>query len=181
MEDREIVALYRARNEDAIAETDGKYGTYCRYIASRIAGEDECEGVVSDTWLKAWNTIPPAEPDPLKPYVGMLCRGIACHALERRTAAKRSGAVTPLEELSEIVSGAEGDPGETLALREALNRFVGGLPTRTRRLFVRRYWYGCSVAEAAADCGMTENAAAVLLHRTRQKLRAFLEKEGFAL
>ena len=181
MEDREIVALYWARNEDAIAESEGKYGTYCRYIASRIAGEDETEGVVNDTWLKAWNTIPPECPDPLKAYLGMLCRGLAIHVLERRTAQKRSGATTPLEELAEVVSGTEGDPGDALALREALDRFVGSLPTRTRRVFVRRYWYGSSVAEAAAAYGMGESAAAVLLLRTRRKLRAFLEKEGFAL
>lgn len=181
MEDREIVALYWARSEDAIAETDGKYGTYCRYIAGRIAGDDEAESVVADTWLKCWNTIPPAEPDPLKGYVGMLCRGIACHALERRTAQKRSAETAPLDELAEVVSGEEDDAADTLALREALNAFVGGLPERTRRVFVRRYWYGSSVAETAAAYGMKESACAVLLLRTRRALRAFLEKEGFTL
>ena len=181
MEDREIVALYWARSEDAITETDGKYGTYCRYIADRIAGEDEAEGVVNDTWLKCWNTIPPAKPDPLKAYVGMLCRGLAINRLERQTARKRTAALTPLEELSEVVSGEAGDPDEALALKEALNAFVAGLPARTRRVFVRRYWYAEPVSAIAAAYGMRENAVSVLLLRTRRALRDFLEKEGIAL
>ena len=181
MEDREIVSMYWARSEDAIAETDGKYGTYCRYIASRIAGDDETESVVADTWLKAWNTIPPARPDPLKGYVGMLCRGLAIHALERRAAQKRSAETSPLDELAELVSGTEEDAADALALREALDRFVGSLPERTRRVFVWRYWYGSGVAEIAAAYGMGESACAVLLLRTRRKLRAFLEEEGFEL
>ena len=184
MEDKDIVRLYLARDEAAIAETRKKYGRYCHYIALRITGDDrDAEEVVSDAYLKAWNTIPPHSPDPLKPYMGMLTRQLAVNRLEENTAQKRGGEATvALEELAECLPDpGEGSIPEGVALRDSLDRFVKSLSERDRRVFLKRYWYACSVAEVAADCGLRVSHVTVLLLRTRKKLKAHLEKEGFTL
>mgnify|MGYP003297705884 FL=1 len=183
MEDEQIVDLYWARSEAAIAETEKKYGRYCRYIAFRILQNDEdAKEIVNDTYLKTWNTIPPNRPDKLKPYVGTVCRQLSLNRYEAQTAQKRGGEVgVLLAELSECIPDRSGgaDIGESVALRDALNRFVRSLPDKTGRIFVRRYWYASSLAEIAEEYGMKESAVAMLMFRTRQKLREFLQKEGF--
>lgn len=183
MEDRQIVDLYWARSETAISETDKKYGRYCRYIAYQILCSDEdAKEVVNDTYLKTWNTVPPQRPDWLKPYVGMISRQLALNSYEERHSQKRGGQVPlVLDELSDCVpdrdSGA--DLGESVALSDALNRFLWALPRRTRNIFVRRYFYMSTVAEIAKDYQMKESNVAMHLLRTRKKLEQFLRKEGF--
>lgn len=185
MEDKQIVELYWARSETAIAETEKKYGRYCHYIAYQILCDDEdAREVVNDTYLKTWNTIPPQRPDPLKPYIGMISRQLALNAYERQHAKKRGGQVPlVLDELSECIpdnnSGA--DIGESVALSDALNRFTWALPRRTRNIFVRRYFYMSAVAEIAKDYQMKESNVTMHLLRTRRKLEQFLKKEGFDL
>ncbi len=184
MDDNQIVDLYWARSEEAITETDKKYGRYCHYIAYQILSNDgDAEEIVNDTYLKTWNTVPPNRPDPLKAYVGMISNQLALNRYEENTAEKRGGGSLPLiyHELDEcIADGDESvDIGEGLALRDALNRFIWSLPKRTRKIFVRRYWYASTLSEIAEDYGMKENAVAMLMFRTRQKLKAFLDKEGF--
>ena len=184
MEDNQIVDLYWARSEEAITETDKKYGRYCHYIAYQILSNDgDAEEIVNDTYLKTWNTIPPNRPAPLKAYVGMISNQLALNRYEEKTAQKRGGGSLSLiyHELDECIAdeGESVDMGENLDLRDALNRFIWALPKRTRNIFVRRYWYASSMAEIAADYGMKENAVAMLMFRTRQKLKDFLRKEGF--
>lgn len=185
MEDQQIVDLYFARSESAIAETDKKYGRYCYSIAFRILENDEdAKEIVNDTYLKTWNTVPPNRPDPLKPYVGMISRQISLDRYEEDHAQKRGGQVPlVLEELAECIPDGDSraDIGESVALRDALARFLRSLPDRTRDIFLQRYWYSCSVAEIAEGYGMRENSITVLLHRTRKKLKAHLKKEGFDL
>ena len=184
MEDKDIVKLYVARDETAIAETRKKYGRYCYFIAARITGNDQdAEEIVSDVYLKAWNTIPPRRPESLKAYMGMLTRGLAVNRLEENTAKKRSGeAAVALEELAECLPDhAEGNMAESVALRDSLNRFTKALSERDRRVFLQRYWYACSVSEVAAECGLTVSHVTVLLFRLRKKLKAHLEKEGYDL
>ena len=184
MEDNQIVDLYWARSEVAIAETDKKYGRYCHYIAYQILSDDEdAKEIVNDTYLKTWNTVPPNRPDPLKGYVGMISNQLALNRYEEKTAQKRGGGKLPLiyHELDECIADADEaeDMGENFALRDALNRFLWSLPKTTRRIFVRRYWYATPISEIAEDFGMKENAVAMLMFRTRQKLKDFLKKEGF--
>ena len=184
MDDKDIVSLYLSRNEEAIAETGRKYGRYCHCIAARITGSDpDAEEVVSDALLKAWQTIPPHIPNDLKPYVGMLTRQLAVNRLEARTALKRSGeASVAIDELAACLPDpCEGNIPENAALRDSLNRFLRALSARDRRVFLQRYWYACSVAEVAADCGLAVSHVTVLLLRLRKKLKAHLEKEGFTL
>ena len=181
MEDRQIVDLYFARDEAAIAETDKKYGRYCHAIAYGILYSDEdAKEVVNDTYLKTWNTVPPRRPDPLKPYVGMISRQLALNMYEGQHAQKRGGQVPlVLGELSECISDHGGDISESVAISDALSRFLWALPDRTRNIFVRRYFYMSAIAEIAKDFGMKESAVTMLLLRTRRKLEQFLKKEGF--
>ena len=185
MEDKQIVELYWARSETAISETEKKYGRYCHYIAYQILWNDEdAEEIVNDTYLKTWNTIPPMRPEPLKPYVGTISRQLALNRYEAQNTQKRGGQ-TPLvlEELSECIPDTDGggDIGESVALSDALNRFLWALPVRTRNIFVRRYFYMSSVAEIAKDFSMKESNVTMHLLRTRRKLEQFLKKEGFDL
>ena len=185
MEDKQIVDLYWARSESAITETEKKYGRYCHYIAYRILENDEdAKEIVNDAYLKTWNTVPPNRPDPLKPYVGMISRQLSLDRYEEYHAQKRGGQVMlVLDELAECIpdnnSGA--DIGESVALSDALTRFLRDLPQRTRSIFVRRYFYMSPVAEIAKDFSMKESNVTMHLLRTRKKLEHFLKKEGFGL
>jgi RNA polymerase sigma-70 factor (ECF subfamily) len=184
MEDRQIVDLYWARSESAITETDKKYGRYCHYIAYQILCDDmDAEEIVNDTYLKTWNTVPPNYPDPLKSYVGMISSQLALNRYEEKSAARRGAGKMPLvfHELDECLADEEAsaDMAESIVLRDLLNRFIWSLPKKTRNIFVRRYWYASSLAEIAEEYGMKESAVAMLMFRTRQKLREFLQKEGF--
>ncbi|MBQ7337566.1 MAG: sigma-70 family RNA polymerase sigma factor [Clostridia bacterium] len=185
MEDKQIVELYWARSETAISETEKKYGRYCHYIAYQVLYNDEdAKEVVNDTYLKAWNTIPPGRPDPLKPYVGTISRQLALDVYKEQHAQKRGGQVPlVLDELSECIPENSGgaDIGESVALSDALNRFIWALPGRTRNIFVRRYFYMSTVAQIAKDFSMKESNVTMHLLRTRKKLEQFLKKEGFDL
>ena len=182
MDDKQIVELYFERSESAITETEKKYGRYCHYIAYRILENDEdAKEIVNDTYLKTWNTVPPNRPDPLKPYVGMISRQLSLDRYEEYHTQKRGGQVAiVLDELNECIPDRNTeDIGDSIALRDALNRFVGSLPEKTQRVFVRRYWYASPISEIAEDYSLKESYITVLLLRTRNKLKTFLEKEGF--
>ena len=179
MTDREIVELFWARSERALEETEQKYGPLCRGVARRIlGGEEEAAEAVNGTYLRLWNAIPPRRPESLKAYAAAVCRHLALDMADRRAARKRGGTAALEAELDECVPDPAGDPADALALREALNGFVRALPDRARVIFLRRYWYACTVAEIAASLGMSESAVTSSLCRTRKSLKKQLEKEG---
>lgn len=186
MEDHEIVALYWARDEKALSETAQKYGNYCTHIAVNILGSAaDAEECVNDTYLSAWNSIPPHRPKQLSTFLGKLVRNLSINRYKQEHAQKRGGNETALilDELSEIVSGSE-DVEDSVAEREligAVNSFLTGLPADKRFLFLRRYWYSDSVSAIAAQTGRTENAVSVELNRIRRKLRDYLRERGYAL
>ena len=183
MEDNAIIDLYWARSENAISQTAVKYGGYCYAIAYHILeSPEDSEESVNDTYLAAWNTMPPKRPSALSAFLGKITRYISLDRWKRRSASKRGGGQTTLalEELEECVSGGE-DPEEHLARKELLalvNRFLEGLPEPERRVFVCRYWYLDSIADIAQRYDFTESKVKTTLHRTRQKLSRQLEKEG---
>lgn len=186
MEDREIIELYNARSEAAIAQTDARYGVFCRSIAFHILrdAEDAAE-CVSDTYLAVWKAIPPLQPQCLRAFLGKITRNLSLNRLEKRQAQKRGGGQTELvlEELTSCIpdpSGAE-DITEDIVIRETLNRFLKTLSETERRVFVRRYWYTDAVREIAANMNISEDRVYVLLHRARKKLKTMLEKEGITL
>ena len=183
MTDKEIVDLFWARSESAIPETDAKYGKYCHYIAYRILGDGEdAKEILNDTYLKAWNTIPPSRPNPLKPFIGRIARQLSINRYEASHAKKRGGITVLLDELEECIpDGAGGEIGDSVALREALRSFIYSLHERERKVFVRRYWYCAGISEIAREWGMGESAVTVMLMRTRKKLKKYLEMEGFSI
>ena len=182
MEDSLIVALYRQRDETAIPETEIKYGRFCFSVAERILrnSEDAAE-CVNDTYLAAWNAIPPHRPEKLSAFLGKITRRLALKKLRDRSADKRGGGSVDLslDELEECLpSGRTVDESVDLAvLTEILNDFLAALPVEERRVFLRRYWSFDSVGEIAARFGFGESKVKMTLKRTRDKLRARLQKE----
>lgn len=182
MEDAEIVKLYLVRSERAVAETQSKYGPYCRAIAQRLLGDaGETEEAVNDTWLAVWNAIPPHRPENLSAFLGKLTRRVAVNRWQARNAQKRGGGETALclHELGEIVSPSGGPDGELAGkeLSAAVNRWLRTLSDEKRRAFVLRCWYACPVKEIAARFGWSETKTANLLSRARADLKAYLKKE----
>jgi len=181
--DTAILDLFFERSEQAISALDTAHGAAVRRVAYNILGSiQDAEECVNDTWLAAWNAIPPSRPDPLRTFVCKIARNLAAKRYHANTAAKRNSQYdVALDELAECLPGAD-TPEEALAARElakALNRFLGALPYDDRYLFMRRFWYADSPAQIAAQTGKSVNAVSVRLHRLRGKLKKQLEKEGF--
>ena len=186
MDDTQIVALYWARDEAALAESEQKYGGYCRAIALGIleSREDAAE-CVNDTWLRAWEAMPPRRPSRLDTFLGKLTRNLSLDRWRTLRAQKRGGgqpelALSELEECLPAASCPERE-AEARDLTESLNRFLEALPREKRVIFVQRYWYLCSVEKLAAMHGMEKNTAASILFRLRAALREHLEREGFTV
>ena len=183
MEDSAIVTLYWQRSEQAIAESDTKYGPYCGHIAyGLLQNSEDTQECVSDTWLAAWNAMPPHRPERLSGFLGKLTRRISLKRWEAARAQKRFGDETALalEELSQCVDGS-GDVQQGLEATELaarINDFVLALPQAERRVFLCRYWYLDSVAEIAIRFGFSTSKVKSMLYRIRQQLRQTLEQEG---
>lgn len=186
MQDNQIVALYWNRDEQAIRETEQKYGGYLTQIAVNILGdrEDGAE-TVNDTCWKAWRSIPPQRPEDLKTYLARLARQTAIDRFRSRNRNKRrdSQYALSLSELEECVSGGDQtlEEAEMHRLAEAMEAWLWTLPKDTRCAFVRRYYYGDGLGQVAMDMNMSQSRAKSLLYRTRQSLKAYLEQEGFSL
>ena len=184
MEDDQIVALYWQKNADAIAETNGKYGAYCFAIADNILrSKEDAEECVNDTWLHAWNAMPPQRPRRLKLFLAKITRNLSFNRFHAGTAQKRGGGEMELvlDELAECIA-AESDVEsayEAKELGQSVNRFIRTLPERHGNVFVRRYFFTESAAVIAKRYGLTENNVMVILSRTRKKLKAHLIKEGY--
>lgn len=186
MEDSGILDLYFSRAESAIEETAAKYGTYCHAIAYNILANDEdSEECVNDTWLRAWNAIPPKRPTVLSAFLGRITRNLSLDRLRSAQSKKRSaGRVDAvLEELAECIPSPDTveQVVEDLRIAAILNGFLASLPKTARIVFLRRYWYLLSVRDIAADLGYTESKVKMTLSRTRQRLKSLLEKEGVTL
>lgn len=186
MEDEKIVQLYWDRDEEAIPATARKYGQYCTAIVRNILGSrEDAEECVNDTYLNAWNAMPPHRPRVLATFLGRIVRNVAVNRWRRGAAEKRGGGelAVVLDELGEVVSGGE-DVEQALRYRElveAINAFLEGLPPEKRGIFLCRYWYTDSVADIARRYGMRPGAVSMALSRLRTRLRAELEERGFVL
>lgn len=183
MEDAQIINLYFARNEQAIRETDSKYGGYCYSIAYNIlTNQEDAEESVSDTYLSAWNAMPPRRPAALAAFLGKITRHISIDRWRKYRAEKRGkGQIElALDELSECVTGAQS--AEDSAIRKeilaSVNRFLGTLNETERRVFLCRYWYLDSTEEIAQKSGFSVSKVKSMLLRIRKRLNASLEKEG---
>ena len=186
LEDSKIIDLYWARKEQALAETDAKYGNYCRTIARNILRNfEDTEECVSDTWLHAWNSMPPQRPGILSAFLGRITRNLSFDRCKYQQAAKRGGGALPLalDELGECIPSAQRVEYalEQKELAAAIDRFLRTLPEKDCNLFLRRYWYVDSISVIADRYGMKENTVKSILFRTREKLRKFLGEEGIAV
>ena len=171
MDDREIVALYLRRQEDAIARTDEKYRWLCFRLAGNILPRrEDQEECVNDAYLGLWNTIPPKEPQRLGAYLARITRSLAIDRWRSDQAKKRGGGqiACALEEL------------EQQELQNLLNRFLGELTDLQRRVFLRRYWYFDSAQDIARELGLTGAGVRSMLHRLRKRLKLYLEQEGIS-
>ena len=186
MEDCQIIALFWERSEQAISETNQKYGPYCRTIAWNILhDEQDTEECLNDTYLHAWNSMPPKRPALLRAFLGKITRNLSLDRFRARAATKRGFGETPLAlaELEECIPS----PGtveqiiEGRALSEMMEAFLHRLPAQKRRIFLQRYWYLMPIREIARENGMRESRVTSILYRARKELRACLEKEEIAL
>ena len=184
MDDKRIVELFFARDERALTETRQKYNRYLYRVAHNILqNEQDTEECVSDTYLRAWNVIPPHRPSRLSVFLGKITRRLALDRYATLSADKRGGGTQAaiLEEWRDALPHTQGDPADDMAVRDALSRFLRQLPADKRRIFIRRYWYGDTIAAIATANHATESAVKMTLSRTRGELKTFLEKEGIAL
>lgn len=186
MQDEKIVELYWQKDETAIKETQQKYDRYLYKIAYNIlADREDSKESVNDTYLGAWNSMPPHKPVVLATYLGKLTRRISIDVFRKKNREKRreSQYAVSLAELEECISVGDVTAEEVDAkvLGNALNRFLQGISEEARHTFIGRYYFCDSVKEVAAYCGMSESKAKSLLYRTRQELKVYLEKEGYVL
>ncbi len=184
MDDKEIVALYFARSEDAIACTQEKYGSLLLSISQRITEDPlDAQECVSDTYMQAWQRIPPQKPTFLGAWLAKITRHISLNVCRLRHTQKRSALITELSgELQQCIPGQmDAVDLDAAVLREALNLFLHNLDDSTQYIFVRRYFFAESLQEIARRTGRSEKALASILFRVRNKLRAQLEKEGITL
>ena len=186
MEDATIVELYWQRHERAIEESKSKYGAYCRAIAQRILNDvRDAEECVNDTYLGAWNAMPPHRPASLGTFLGKITRNLSLKRWRMLSAAKRGGGevALSLDELEECVSadGSVDDGLEAEELAKMLNGFLAGLPKDDRRMFMCRYWHFDSIGDIARRFGFTESKVKMSLKRTRDKLAGHLKREGVNL
>ena len=182
MEDKAIIDLYWARSEQAIRESQDKYGALCLKMAQHIVhSHEDAEECVNDTWVRAWHAMPPQRPNYLQAFFVKITRNLALTRWEHTRAQKRGGGEVPaaLEELRECVCAPGSAEDEMLAreLGRAINRFLRQLPPKSCDIFLRRYFYLDAVEEIAQRYHMTSGAIQMSLSRSRKKLREYLKEE----
>ena len=186
MQDEQIIKLYYARDERAITETSSKYDAYCTSIAYNILQNmQDSEECVNDTWLSAWNSIPPARPSVLKTYLGRITRNLALDRWRRGHSDKRGGGqlTVALDEIHEITSSGYDVSDDYLEqeFMRTVNLFLRSLPDRDRNIFIRRYYFADDIPAIAKRFGTSQGNVSKILSRTRQKLKNFLDKEWHSI
>lgn len=184
MEDHAIVELYWEREPRAIEESDHKYGALCRGLAvNLLASREDAEECVNDTWLRAWNSMPPQRPGSLRAFLARITRNLSIDRWRAANAKKRGEGLTRLtDELEDCVPApAAGEVAESREVARVIDRWLQTLPAADRIAFVRRYWYGQRVDELAAAAGEKPARMAQRMYRLRLALRRALEEEGVSL
>lgn len=186
MQDEEIIQLYFERKEAAIAETETAYGKYLLKIAYNILADiEDCKECVNDTYLKAWNTIPPNKPAVLSAYLGKIARenAIDIYRKKNRNKRKMSEYALALDELTECVSDKENAESTVDAklLGKEISRFLNTVSDENQAVFVMRYYHCDSLKNISQQLNMSEAKIKSMLHRTRKGLKKHLIKEGFDL
>lgn len=183
MEDKRIVDLFWARDERALDAVRRQYGKLCRTIAHNLLGNaedvEECE---NDAYLALWNAIPPARPRSLSAYLGRITRNLAVNRFHARGAQKRGGELVELiPELCEVVGDTVEDAFDGAHTLSLVTAFLQDETAEYRWLFLRRYWYGDSIAALADASGYGESTVKMRLARQRERLRTYLQEEGVSV
>lgn len=185
LEDSKIIELFFARAEQAIVELSAKYGTVCSRIARNILKNDlDAEECVNDTYLAAWNTIPPQKPNPLQTYIFRIVRNISIARYHANTSVKRNSIYdAALDELESCLAASATVEQEIAAseLSRQIDLFLATLDEENQMMFVRRYWYSDSISDIAERFQTSDNNVSVRLSRIRKKLKTHLKKEGFEI
>ena len=178
MKDQDIIDLYFSRNEQAIAETDKSYGKVCMQVSMNIlCSRPDAEECVNDTYLKTWQTIPPTRPDSLGAFVCRITRNLSLNRLRDLRRDKRNREMTlSLEELEGCIPDSAED---TEALAQLFNEFLAGLDETDRVVFMGRYWYSYAIDDLADSMRLTKKAVYMRLHKTRERLKSYLEERGY--
>ena len=182
MDDKKIIELFFARDEEALKQTEQKYGALCRYIALNIlATREDAEECVSDVMLALWNAVPPENPRDLRAYICKMVRNRAREISRNENAWKRGGkiAIVGEEFLALVEDGTDLASGfEARRAGEIINSVLGTVGRTNKDIFILRYWLGLSLSQISAQTGYGESKIKVSLHRTRKKIAAELKKEG---
>ncbi len=185
MNDSEIITLYFERDERAVSETAVKYGKYCHTVSYNILqNKEDVEECVNDTYLAAWNSIPPKKPERLSTFLGKLARNLSINRYRQYNAEKRKLTQTAiaLSELEECIAESGGEEiADEMALTKAINDFLLAQPKLKRNIFIRRYWYVMPIKDISSAYGISEGKIASMLFRMRTELKKHLEKEGIYL
>ena len=178
MKDCDILDLYFARDERAIEETARQYGHVCMQVSMSILhSRPDAEECVNDTYLKTWNAIPPERPSHFKAFLCKITRRLSLNRYRnQRRACRNKDLEVAMEELGDCIPAPEEPSYE---LTEHITAFLRDLNEIDRRIFMQRYWHAVSVMDLARMEGMTSNAVSLRLHKTREKLRAYLEERGY--
>lgn len=190
-DDDAIVELYWARDERAITESDAKYGHFCMKISLGILENvQDAEECVNDTYLRAWNAMPTDRPSRLGAYLAKITRNLSIDRYRASHTAKREAmhASVPLDELNECIPDGEPSVAEAYNIEAeaarvgaCIDRFLRRQRTEVRDVFVCRYFYADSIGEISRRFGMSEGRVKSMLHRTRERLKKYLESEGIRL
>lgn len=181
MEDSRIIDLLFERNQSGISEITLKYGKLLFRTSDNILHcKEDARECVNDTYLAAWNTIPPNKPNPLTSFLCRIVRNLSLKKLRDKTTLKRNAITVPLDELAEAIGVDEAfeKSNDAKMLGEAIDRFLDSIDKESRVVFVRRYWFCDEIAEISSQTGIAESNVYQKLSRTRKRLKAFLEKEG---
>lgn len=181
MDDLKIIELYFARNEQAIKETDIKYGRLCSTVAINILGNDEdSEECVNDTYLSVWNTIPPTRPNNLMAFICKITRNISLKRLEYNKAMKRTPeSIVSFTELEDVLPDNSIMPDvENERIGKLISDFLYHEKPDVRAVFIRKYWFFDSISDIAARYSFTESKVKNMLYHSRNRLREYLRKEG---
>ena len=182
MEDSEIVGLYFARSETAIQETGKKYGRYLYQAAYHILRSIcDTEEIVNDTYMAAWNTIPPTKPNNFKYFLGRITRNLSFDRLDYLNAGKRYALFVEMDECIPDRQTNMEEIWEAKEIGRVLNQFLKTLDQKNCAIFLARYYYAYSLNELAEQYSLSVRQVKYLLSKTRNKLRVYLEKEGVVL
>ena len=185
MEDKKIIELFNERSELAVATVEKQYGNYLNKIAKNILGDDsDAEECVNDTYLRAWDSIPPNCPSNLKIYLGKITRNLSLDLFNKNTAIKRGGSNMDvvLDEIGEIIPDVKSEKEqESAEIIKAINKFLEEQTCENRKIFIRRYWYLDSILDIAKLYHLSESKVKTTLFRMRKGLREELLREGIEI